>query len=306
MSFDNFNTARWTAIMEPGYFYISVDEYYLYVNKLTEIEVASGGLFDLDKQKWTSKRPVPAPVVITDVNEVDGYVPAVASGSPFAKTWEPPVGASGVTRTPDKYRRRYDLTGIQETILTPTGHVPYDFILGDHEYVLNYTGPDESGFYLPTVQINPTDAHVIVEHENPAASGLYQIMNIDFNPIHSTNVGDRFIVITDSIPNKRRIIVDRRSKGNVFVSDEVVLFDIVFETNTGMPIQNQRLDIATEPGLGTLNNETVTTDWDGTATGSYQMPSDLSTFPASGIAIRVSNASATGVVNIEAGFGRIL
>ena len=48
----------------------------------------------------------------------------------------------------------------------------------------------------------------------------------------------------------------------------------------------------------------VITQWDGSATGAYFMPIDLSAFPSSGVIITAWHAEATGTVVIEAGMER--
>ncbi len=313
----NFNTPKWDPIVEPGYVYISVDEYYLYVDKVVEegLAAGAGGVFTLPGQKWLAKYPVPAPVVVTDYIEGSGLTGPIASGTPFAKTYEPPLGDDNIERTPRRYRRRYDLTGFKDQILTPTGHIPYVFTLEDHEYSMTYTGPDSSGFYTAVLAINPSGARIVVEYENPFATGLFKVPDLDMNPVHSANVGNKFIVVTDLDPSGEVLIIERRDTANLPGAEDIVYFDLYLETEFGAPVQNVPVYFQASPtglsgftfGLiepsGGAVSETIT-QWDGSATGAYFLPADLTLFPSSGVVITAWHAEATGTIAIEVGMER--
>ncbi|MHA2067961.1 MAG: hypothetical protein ACXABY_26670, partial [Candidatus Thorarchaeota archaeon] len=301
-----FNTPKWDPLVEPGYVYISADEYYLYVDKQVYegAAVGVGGTLAIPAQKWQTKYPVPAPVVVTDSypSGVGELSTAVASGTPFAKTYEPPVGVSKEDRTPFRYRRRYDLTGFKSRELTPTGYIPYVFELEDHEYSMTYEGPDDDGFYTPLLTINPSGAHVVVEYENPFASSLYRVPDIDLNPTHSVNVGDKFVIVTDTTPDPGIVVVTRRDTSNLADSNELVYFDVVVNTTTGTPVQNYPVSMSHAPeDQGYLDSSGAVTAWDGTTSGAYVTPADLSSFPAEGVVITVAADSTTGTLGIEAG-----
>ena len=242
-----FNTNIWTVEIEPGYVYVGRDEYYLYANKQAEEHTASGGVIHLQPQRFISDLPLRAPVVITDVGD---YTLSAATSNAFAKTYEYRDGGGGSSRTPHRYRRRYDLTGKKDIIATASGTAEYSFSLGDHEFTIDYGTPNSSGYYTPTITINPSNAHVIVEYEDPSATGLYRPPDIDMNPIHTPRFGRAFIVVTDEDQDGGVISAKLRDPRNLPGPGDTVYFDIVYQTRWGRPLQGRTLALSASPSTG--------------------------------------------------------
>ncbi|MHA2067070.1 MAG: hypothetical protein ACXABY_22100, partial [Candidatus Thorarchaeota archaeon] len=131
---------------------------------------------------------------------------------------------------------------------------------------------------------------------------------IDFNPLHSSNVGNKFLVVTDQTPTPGVVTVSKRNSSNIYASGTTVYYDVIVNTTMGMPVQDYPLTALASPGgIGTLTIDDVTA-WDGTATGSYAIPLDVQgdSYPERGVAVIVSaGASASGSINVEVGAPRV-
>lgn len=279
-----FNTPSWKPSVTPGYVYVGEDEYYLYEDKQVVQDTAVAGSITLPLMRFDSQRSMEGPIVITDLDGTGLHLVA-AQDSPFAKTYEAPIGADQITRTPEKYRRRVDLTGKQDG---------FSLSLVDHEFSIAYGLPDSSGWYAPIISISPSTADVIIEYENPAATGgYYRVADIDLNPLHSPHITDKFITVTDKAAVGERLSIriasPTLSDSNINANTPILAY---LETAEGMPVQG--VDVVftasdTGPGKGTLNggsSDTVTTEWDGTAYTFWVNPGAGGTnHPAAGIEI---------------------
>jgi len=293
-----FNTPSWKPSVTPGYVYVGEDEYYLYEDKQVAHETGVAGSISLPFMRFDSQRSMEGPIVITDLDG-DGLHLDAAQASPFAKTYEAPVGAGEVSRTPEKYRRQVDLTGKQDG---------FSMSLADHEFSIDYGSPNESGYYTPVISISPSTADVIIEYENPAATGgYYRIADIDLNPLHSPHITDKFITVTDKAAVGERLSMrvasPTLSDANINANTPILAY---LETAEGMPVQG--VDIVftaseTGAGKGTLNggsSDTVTTEWDGTAyTFWVNAAAGGTNHPAAGIEIvaTYSGLAASGYIH---------
>lgn len=301
MATSSFNTNAWKPNIRPGYFYIGGNEYYLYENKQVLDKTASLGTITLPSMRFINEEAMFAPIVVTDVGDYD---PVAASSVPFTKTYEPPIGTGSYSYTPDKYRRVYDLSGLQESVATPTGLVDYDFELADHQFVVRWGDPDDDGYYTPQISIIPSSTRVVIEYEDPEATdGYYIVDDLDLNPNHSPFIGDSFIVLTDSdtTPAYLDIFVVDRAGPQAIVNVCALVRNIEGAPLQGVDVQFQAS--ATGPGRGSFvgalaNPHTTATDWDGTAYAGWNLPSYTANTPVRGITITASTPEATGSVTI--------
>lgn len=277
----NSNRHPWNVEIDTGFFYIEDREYYLYGDKQILEYVPVSGLIALPPIE--SFEIVNAPIVVTDKNLANGatYDRANAAGHPFAKTWEPPV--DGWDPTPHKYEHVEDLTGWLETYTSASGTTEtYSFELQDHQFKIEY-GTEASGLYYPIITLDqgidpvPTEGPpVIVEYEGPDSSGYYLPPYLDFNPVHSPNFVDKFVVVRDALPVPEAIdVINRR----IYMQEGALTVDLMAEVNTagGAPVPDATVhweDLFKVAGpAGSFTSATTTTGWDGRTKNTYTMPS---------------------------------
>lgn len=290
-----FNTAAWVPKILPGYFYIGLDEYYLYAKKKVIDATASGGSISLPTMEF--KNSFVAPIIVTDV-VLSGYSATAAEASPFAKTYEAPLGSA---RTPEKYRRRVDLTTLKDGAT---------FTLGSYEFAITWGQPVD-GIYSPTMQISPSNAHVIIEMEDPENSvPYYTPTDIDLNPLHSPVVTGKFLVVTDEEETVARISIMVGSGVTMDVSVDYPVFARV--TNAyGSPIYGVTVTFTASTtgaakgrwhGASPLNATSVTavTGWDGTAVA-YWEPLMGTVYPRIGIQLTASYGSVSSSTYVHHG-----
>lgn len=288
-----FNTTAWTPKVLPGYFYIGMDEYYLYAQKKVIDATASGGSISLPAMEF--KNSFVAPIVVTDV-VLSGYSAATAEASPFAKTYEAPLGSA---RTPEKYRRRVDLTSLKDGAT---------FTLESYEFAIDWGQPVD-GSYSPTMQISPSNAHVIIEMEDPENTvPYYRPPDIDLNPLHSPVVAGKFLVVTDEEEVATKITV---SIGTDITAETEGVYPVFARvTNAyGSPIYGVSV-LFTPSTNGTGRGKwygassatvTATTRWDGTAVAYWQPLAVGSAYPRIGIRITASSGSISAFTYVHHG-----
>lgn len=288
-------TTAWVPRILPGYFYIGVDEYYLYAKKKVIEATASGDSIALPTMEF--KNSFVAPIIVTDVT-LSGYSAAAAAASPFAKTYEAPLGSE---RTPEKYRRRVDLSSLRD------GET---FTLGSYEFSIVWGEPSD-GTYSPTMLISPSSAHVIIEMEDPDNTvPYYTPTDIDLNPVHSPVVAGKFVVVTDEEESVERISIAVGSGVNLRPGRDVPVLAKV--TNVyGSPVGGATVTFtASANGAskgrwkdgGGLASITATTAWDGTAVV-YWIPLLGSTYPRIGILLTASCNGVSSSVYVHHGTG---
>lgn len=250
--------SRWFPVIDTGYFYVGMDEYYLYSEKGTVTGTPSSSILALVSSN-DRYPPVPAPVTVTLGSS------EFSSIEPFTKTYEPtPSGTT--SRSPTKFRRRADLTGRRETIVSGTvadGIVPlpYTFTLGNMQFLLNSTGTIGSTWSW-SIESNPTGSAVTVEYET-SDTRQYTATGVDMNPLNSYEVANSFCVVLDQsklVVNE--VVVNNAAKYLVGKFLPILLIAAV-KDQYGTPIPDR---VVTFTGAwGSFSDSTVTTIWDGTA-----------------------------------------
>jgi len=289
-------TTAWAPRVLPGYFYIALDEYYLYAKKKVIDATAVAGVITLPTMEF--KNSFVAPIIVTDVALSD-YSAAAAGASPFAKTYEAPLGSS---RTPEKYRRRVDLTTIKDGST---------FSLENYEFVMVWGQPN-GGVYSPIIQIAPSTAHVIIEMEDPDNTvPYYTATDIDLNPLHSPVVAGKFLVVTDEEEIVENIAVTLGSSRTPDVGVKLPVFGRV-SNSYGSPIQGVAVTFTTSgvgSGIGRWDGAspanalsvTAITDWDGTAVAYWKPLAATIDYPRAGILLTASYGAVSSSVYVHHG-----
>lgn len=321
----NSNSLPWHPEIEVGYFYIEDREYYLYSNKQTYRALPVNGQIILPTM--THFQVINGPVVVTDETVMVGGVSGFykideANSTPFAKTWEPPIG--DWKPTPHKYERIEDLTNLMEYQITASGTTEkYSFELQDHQFKIDYGSPDTSGFFTPTLTLNqgytttPVFGDpVIVEYEGTGASGTYIPDYIDLNPIHSPVVCNKFLTIRDVKPSGYSINVINEKQYLHFVGEDIPVLAAVYD-EFGGPVEGARVfwsikQPGNTPISGSFANHFTTTGWDGVSRNTYTAdiwaPGLVSMIVGQGQAITAllladnDEIIASGAVSIQVGF----
>jgi len=278
------NSLPWHPQVDTGYFYIEDREYFLYSNKQAIRTTPINGVITLEPVR--DFQIVNAPLVITDeyfsVNNVSGfYSVADAVGTPFAKTYEAPVG--DWKPTPHKYERVEDLTNLLETHVSASGtREKYQFELQSYQYTIDYGAPDVSGNFSPSITIHQgaestplIGKPVIVEYEGIAASGYYVPDYINLNPIHSPNVTNKFLAIRDTRPSGVLIEIINEDHYLHFPGKTISLSAIVYD-EFGGTVEGANLywtlvhrTAGVSPLSGSFANHFTTTGWDGISRNEY-------------------------------------
>jgi len=289
-------TPAWNPIVEAGFVYMEDREYYLYSNKqVVERTPTASGTFTLPT--FSSRPILGPPIVITDASS---YSLAEASGNPFAKTWEPPrgEGITYVNPTPEKYRRRWDLSDRKEFRASPSGDIAYTFSLGAEypkEFYVEWGDVDINGGYTPTIRIANSGSilgDVIIEYEHPDASGWYVVDHVDVNPLHSPNMVNRFLMVREDTPEPNQIYLDVGSTTMIGPSGSTPVYATVYDTY-GSPVQDQLVTFFLSPDdgantFGSLDPLEATTSFDGSTATTY--------FAPSGTLLAVKGAIGAGII----------
>jgi hypothetical protein len=247
----------WLPRVDSGYFYIGIDEYYLYSSKGTTVGAPSVGRL----QVHTSTHKYPpssAPLTLTlGTSEF-------STSRPFSKTYEPtPSGTAD--RTPTKYRRRYDTTGRRE--YAATGNevdgivpVPYSFQLANMQYTMGASG--STGAWEWYLDCLPSGNSVTAEYET-SNNITYDVLDVDMNPFNSYEVANSFLAVVDSSKLVvESVVLDNGSRYCREATKPMLLIAAV-KDKYGCPISGEVVTFA--GAWGTFSDSTVSTIWDGTA-----------------------------------------
>jgi len=282
-------TARvgmWNPKVECGYFYIEDREYYLYANKQSQQVDASSGSFILtDFSK--DRNILGPPIVVTDAS--GQYTLSDAQSTPFARTWCPPcgTGTSWIDPTPEKFRRRFDLSDRKSTKATPSGNEAYSFTIGTEyprEYYIDWGTLQSDGFYDPTFHITngSTMGDVIVEWEAYDASGYYTVEHLDMNPLHTANTVNKFVIIKEDTPTAHEVFLESMSPYILGPSGVTKVVATVMD-QYGTPVQGESVSFTMEPYketaptlFGSLSADLMVTSFDGSCAVVYTAPGDIS------------------------------
>jgi len=254
----------WAPVISAGYFYLGQDEYYCYARKGSTTNTPTAGVLALG----THYDPYPrqgAPIVATlGVNE---FNPAQR----FARTYEPTP--SGVpTRTPNKYRRRIDLTGRKQYEANASGmYQQYNFGLDSMQYTFTST-PGTT--FLPTtwawsVGLLPSGGSVTVEYEL-GQSGHFTTRELDLNPLNSAEVSNTMVVLAREsllVPSTLELSYVNRI---IHIPTTRVRMIVALKNIYGCPISGRVVTFSASDG--SFTDSTPTTSWDGTATTEYDVP----------------------------------
>ena len=251
----------WVPMVDPGYFYIDMDEYYLFSDKGVTIGTPTVGKLNLISSSHRYP-PYSAPVVVT--SGASEFTP----DRPFAKTYEATV--SGVaTRTPTKYRRRVDLSDRKEYYavggsadgIIPT---PYNFTLGNKQFTVGTSGTLDDGVWTWHIDCYPSGSSITVEYER-SDIGVVAIQDVDMNPLNSYEVANSFISVVDSSDITVKTIQlnngSRYCRGSVYAKPMLLIAAV--KDNYGCPISG--VTVSLTGSWGSFEDDSIITIWDGTA-----------------------------------------
>jgi len=314
------NRAPWNVNIDSGYFYIEDREYFLYSDKQVYETVPVSGKITLPA--IADFQMMNAPIIITNtiVTATETYTAAAAASIPFGKTWEPPVG--DWTPTPHKYEPIVDLTGLTSTFISASGtEENYSFNLQNNQFAISFGSPGVSGHYTPTITLNQGidpvplvgDA-VIVEWEGHASTGYHTPTHLDLNPLHSSNLLGKFIVVRDVFPSGSLVFAVNDHQYSMTGGIHVPVSATVYDEN-GSPIPNVWVNwkIKAEVADGGSIRTRQLTDWSGTSRVTYVPPTPITPgtenavqlakgiHVIASIADEVGRPMASGVIRMEPG-----
>jgi hypothetical protein len=249
----------WLPNVDTGYFYIDQDEYYLYADKGTTTGTPTVSGLSSSPPALSSKNhrypPPPSPVVLTLGSS------EFTSLEPFAKTYEPTY-----SRSSNKYRRRADLTGRREymvsgNVVDGIVPVPYAFTLGNMQFTVGSSGTI-GGTWNWYIQCNPYNIAVTAEYER-SDSRVYSVVDVDMNPMNSYEVANSFIALLDTDTLVADSVVLNNGSRYIRENGKPNLLIAVVKDKYGVPIEGATVTFTCS--WGTLSDSTVDTIWDGTA-----------------------------------------
>jgi len=277
------NSLPWHPQVDTGYFYIEDKEYFLYSNKQAIRITPIDGAITLPSM--IDFQVVNGPIIITDenfkINNTSGFYSIDdAISTPFAKTYEAPL--DDWKPTPHKYERVEDLTDMLESYISSSGtREQYRFELQSYQYTIDYGLPDASGSFTPVITIHqglssvPAVGNpVIIEYEGVAASGYYVPRYINFNPIHSPNVTNKFLAIRDTRPSGVIVNLVNETQYLHFPGSTISLIATVYDMFGGT-VEDANLywtliqRSGATPVSGSFTNHFTTTGWDGSSRNTY-------------------------------------
>jgi len=244
---------RWVPNVDTGYFYLGIDEYYLYSDKGTTNSPTGN---NLTLTTNINKYPI-GPVTVTLGDS------EFTSEQPFTKTYMP--DPSGSSLTPYKFRRRAPLDGRRDYYASgcvANGIVPlaYSYILGDMQFSISGVANGEAWDWVVTC--NPGNQEVTVEYET-SDTKTYGAIDVDMNPYNSYEASNSFITVINSNNHRPKTVVVNNGSRYIREKDKPMLIIAAVKDYYGIPVSGEA--VAFSGASGDFSADTVNTIWDGTA-----------------------------------------